>query len=533
MDGMKVCGFHMHALEWHHMQTVGIDQILDLAKLTGCEVFNMSIMRWLSDSVRPLSNTFVSIGISPTATSTNNNRSSSSRISSSATSKNDLASNSIAGLSLKLFRRIQCHCRREAVIAVASKPIPPIPVSFRSTITTTTTTTTTTRATTQTIAAKEKKKHYVVVCRGRAYQDPLFEICDRPLEGDAFYGYYNRSWMQPGGTVSSCSFCINLEIAIYGHAVEAVHKCIPTTPWLAQWLSPFNKVLSRPSAQPIPTSRSPRISRPVSAAPFSSFSSSRMSSGRTGASSPRLTDQMVSTIQRSLKLSETTRQLSRKTTDTKSPTAPTTTTIPVGPPPSRLLTAWDFRASGHLPRTSLSASILSNAGLMQKQQQAPQDGTRKRTTMTSTKGVSRLVELDRKLEETVAWHVAKVTSIMKDATQNYRSSSSSIQDYSYTWQQYSNYNEFDMTEYPGIAMHLCQWCKDNARDFCVVPTLKNQPDLPSRASNSRYTATMTNGDRKPGAAAASVDCTLPPSPPRSPDELMYTIESDADRDRVT
>ncbi|KAF8930570.1 hypothetical protein BGZ47_000489 [Haplosporangium gracile] len=527
MDGKKVCGFHMHALEWHHMQTVGIDQILDLAKLTGCEVFNMSIMRWLSDSVRSLSNTLVSTGISPTASSTSNDRNSSTRTSSNATSKNDLASNSIAGLSLKLFRRIQCYCRREAAIAVTPKPIPLIPVSSRST------TTTTTRTATQTTAAKEKRKQYVVVCRGRAYQDPTFEICDRPLEGDALYGYYNRSRVQSGGTVPSCTFCINLEIAIYGHAVEAIHKCIPTTPWLAQRLSPFNKVLSRSSAQPIPTSWSTRISRPISAVPFSS-SSSRMSSDGTGASSPRLTDQMVSTIQRSLTLSETARRSSRKTTDTKSPTAPTTTTIPAGPPPSRLLTAWDLGVSGQLPRTSLSASILPNAELMQKQQQGLQDGTRKRTITTSTKGVSRLVELDRKLEETVAWHVAEVTSIMEDATQDHRSSSrSSTQDYAPAWQQYSNYNEIDMTEYPGIAMHICQWCKDNARDFCVVPTLKNQPGPTSRASNTRYTASMTNEDRRTGAAAASVDWPLPPSPPRSPDELMDMIESDADRDRVT
>lgn len=153
-------------------------------------------------------------------------------------------------------------------------------------------------------------------------------------------------------------------------------------------------------------------------------------------------------------------------------------------------------------------------------QHGPQDDTRK------TNGVGRLAELDKELEKTVAWHVAKVTSIMEDAAQDHCSSPISTQD-DYdapAWQQYSNYNEINMAEYPGIAMHLCQWCKDNARDFCVVPTLKNQPDLPSLTGPGN-TSSMTDNNPR---ADATTEWSLPPSPPQSPDGVMDESHSDRD-----
>ncbi|KAG0296590.1 hypothetical protein BGZ97_004494, partial [Linnemannia gamsii] len=48
MDGRrKVCGFHMHALEWHHMQTLDVNQIPVAAKNGSCDHFNLSVIRWL------------------------------------------------------------------------------------------------------------------------------------------------------------------------------------------------------------------------------------------------------------------------------------------------------------------------------------------------------------------------------------------------------------------------------------------------------------------------------------------------------
>ena len=42
----------MHALEWHHMQTLSIEDILALAAdETRCDVFNLSVVRWLGDRI--------------------------------------------------------------------------------------------------------------------------------------------------------------------------------------------------------------------------------------------------------------------------------------------------------------------------------------------------------------------------------------------------------------------------------------------------------------------------------------------------
>ncbi|KAF9549986.1 hypothetical protein EC957_002046 [Mortierella hygrophila] len=497
-DRQKVCGFHMHALEWHHMQTVGLDEILATARQAKCDVFNFSVVRWLGNKVKTsVANS--SNNTSPSSIANNTGLPASfpfSRTTHVAPNK----SNSSTGLGLKLFHKISCDCGAEAVIAKG----PTIASPYRP---------------------LSKEKQFLVVCRGRAFTDPQYEIVDPSPNGN-FYAYHDHDRSRLGllgAKIPKCKFSISIDIAIFWSHHAPIHSRIKNNEWLAQRLSPplsSGKKLSSRSPS-LPISKSSRSSRLSSSRPVSASSPiSRLPFGSTGvsvsSSSPRLSDLMVSSIQRSLTLGETSTRRSSGTTTlahTKSSAIPI---IPAEAPPSRLLTVRDFGTLEHGP------SILPNGELMQKQQ-GPQDGTRK------TNGASRLIRLDKELEETVAWHVAEVTSIMEDAAQDHWSSLMPDDSDAPAWQQYSNYNEIDMTEYPGIAMHLCQWCKDNARDFCVVPSLKNQPDLPSLTSPGR-TSSMTGNNPRTGATTG---WSIPPSPPQSPDGLMDAIESYNDRDTAT
>ncbi|KAF9145362.1 hypothetical protein BGX30_009372, partial [Mortierella sp. GBA39] len=499
-DRHKVCGFHMHALEWHHMQTVGLDEILATAKQAKCDVFNFSVVRWLGNKVKTSvanssNNTFPS-------SMTNNNTGLPASFPFNRTTHVTLnKSSSNTGLGLKLFHKISCDCGAEAVIAkgpTIASPYRPI----------------------------SKEKQFLVVCRGRAFTDPQYEIVD-PNPNDNFYAYHDHDRSRLGllgAKVPKCKFSISIDIAIFWSHNAPIHSRIKNNEWLAHRLSPplssAKKLSSHSPSLPIPkSSRSSRLSssRPVS----TSSPISRLPPGSIGvsvsSSSPRLSDLAVSSIQRSLTLGETSIRRSSRTTTlahTKSSAIPT---IPAGAPPSRLLTVRDFGTLEHAP------SILPNGELMQEQQE-PQNGTRK------TNGASRLIGLDKELEETVAWHVAEVTSIMEDAAQDHWSSLMPMQNDSDApaWQQYSNYNEINMREYPGIAMHLCQWCKDNARDFCVVPSLKNQPNPPSLTSPGR--TSMTGNNPRTGG---TTEWSIPPSPPRSPDGVMDAIESYTDRGTAT
>ncbi|KAF9146772.1 hypothetical protein BGX30_009554 [Mortierella sp. GBA39] len=44
---VKVCGFHMHAMEWHKIQSIRTDEAIALAERAQCPKFNLSITRWL------------------------------------------------------------------------------------------------------------------------------------------------------------------------------------------------------------------------------------------------------------------------------------------------------------------------------------------------------------------------------------------------------------------------------------------------------------------------------------------------------
>ncbi|KAF9287655.1 hypothetical protein BGZ68_001514 [Mortierella alpina] len=53
-QNVLVCGFHMHALEWHCMQALTHQEILTLAQRANCPVFNLSITRWLDQGINHL-----------------------------------------------------------------------------------------------------------------------------------------------------------------------------------------------------------------------------------------------------------------------------------------------------------------------------------------------------------------------------------------------------------------------------------------------------------------------------------------------
>ncbi|KAF9183699.1 hypothetical protein BGZ51_003848 [Haplosporangium sp. Z 767] len=51
---VKVCGFHMHALEWHNMQSLDTLSKIALAECAQCPVFNLSLTRWLDNGMNHL-----------------------------------------------------------------------------------------------------------------------------------------------------------------------------------------------------------------------------------------------------------------------------------------------------------------------------------------------------------------------------------------------------------------------------------------------------------------------------------------------
>ncbi|KAG0219349.1 hypothetical protein BGX33_003279 [Mortierella sp. NVP41] len=176
----KVCGFHMHALEWHHMQTIEIDQILALAETTRCDYFNLSVSRWLLYR---------------------------------GSDKNQLT--------MTLFRKIGCLCKEDAVLIKT----PPFPYKTHG----------------------RNEKQLMIVCRGSALADPLYEIVQsQPALVKEREPYYHtrqlNSKCQGGGGVGgvggvgkACSFCIPLEIAIYKHHRIPIHSKVLTSEWLSQW----------------------------------------------------------------------------------------------------------------------------------------------------------------------------------------------------------------------------------------------------------------------------------------------------------
>ncbi|KAG0062073.1 hypothetical protein BGZ90_003273 [Linnemannia elongata] len=127
MDGRKVCGFHMHALEWHHMQTLDVNQILKVAKDASCDYFHLSVIRWLGD-------------LAKTTTIKNCN----------------IDTNYHLGL--KLFRKVHCFCGKDAALARG-------PAVATNTSSSQPTTTISNRSNNDNTGNKE----YFIMCAGRVY----------------------------------------------------------------------------------------------------------------------------------------------------------------------------------------------------------------------------------------------------------------------------------------------------------------------------------------------------------------------------
>ncbi|KAK3847225.1 MAG: hypothetical protein J3R72DRAFT_432171 [Linnemannia gamsii] len=436
-DSLKVCGFHMHALEWHHMQTVGMEEILETVRRTKCEVFNFSVVRWLGDKVKT------------NVVDDSNNGSNNNNNNNTTTTNNNTSS---MGMKLKLYRNITCDCGVYASIAKG----PTIPSPFRP-------------------PSKEKQFH--IVCHGRALTDPNLEIVHSSLK------VHSRAQLAPpmssGNKVRKCTFKISIDIAIFWSLNTPIHSRIDNNAWLAQWFSPPNKTPAAHShsGSVLP----PPFSTFRSRLTHSSFPSSRTPLGTVvcDISSPRRTGQMVSTLQKSLTIGE-------RITDKRSTTTQNKPSFPL-----------------------MSKSTL----------------------------VAGLEELDRELEESVAWHVAKVTSIMGVQEKEEEEGSSSISSVSPLVRsnseggEYTNYKEINMEEmYPGIAMHLCQRCNDEARDFCVVPTAikGNQRESTPITATSTSTVTMHSHtwctrieDPWYTTADTRSDWFLPSPPPQSPERNTW------------
>ncbi|KAF9135468.1 hypothetical protein BGW39_002613 [Mortierella sp. 14UC] len=426
-DRQKVCGFHMHALEWHHMQTVGVDAILTLAKQTECEEFNFSVVRWLGDKVR--------------TNVTNNNDTISPSSATAPTNAFGIRTNtnsSSIDLRLKLYANINCECGSDTVIAKG----PTRPSPYR---------------------APSKERQFLIVCRKKALLDPSLEIIESSLK-DTHSGYHDHDYRvnrsrpkaNPTGKVGKCISSISIDTAVFWCHNWPIHQHVETNKWLSQWLSPPQV------SQPVPVSSRSRSTRPSTSSSLRSISTSN-----TAAPEP-------------------------------------TPLIP------HLSTAQDFRRLGQLQSSSTIASPSSPLSLTRR---GPTQEQGRQIANNMTNAVAGLEDLDRELEETVAWHVAEVTSIMD--THDWLPSSASMSTPDFLTpiaaeREYANYQEINIENmYPSISMHLCQQCKEYARDFCVVPLPAKKPS----DSSTAFTGTSTAHTKT--TTSATSEWLLPLSPPQS------------------
>ncbi|KAF9549985.1 hypothetical protein EC957_002045 [Mortierella hygrophila] len=263
LDHLRVCGFHMHALEWHHMQTVGIDKILRLADKTHCPVFNQSVVRWLGEQIRK--------PVTSTDTSTRTTTGTSITGMQSESKDND-AMSIIMGMDMKLFHKMGCLCKKEAALVRA--PVLPPPTSLSSSLATFSH-----RGAATNTSSVQQEKQFWIVCRARAEAKSSFEIVDRGGSGGEmgnrnFPGLFGATTTSGPGSRSSrrgrkvapagtgmglpgqlCSFGVPLEIANFGYNRVPIHAKVETNAWLSQWLSPPTSLpLSHPRPIYISTS---------------------------------------------------------------------------------------------------------------------------------------------------------------------------------------------------------------------------------------------------------------------------------------
>ncbi|KAF9148473.1 hypothetical protein BG015_009792 [Linnemannia schmuckeri] len=246
LDHLRVCGFHMHALEWHHMQTVGIDQILRLSEKTHCPVFNLSVVRWLGEQIRKPAK---STGTSTRVTTRTNTTGTQSK------SKGKDAMSMIMGMDLKLFHKMGCLCKKEAALVRTSTLHPPTPSSSSLA--------SSSRRGATTTSSVQQENQFWIACRARAEAKSSFEILDRGGSSEwgnrNIFGLHGTTIASGSGSGSGssrrgrkmvpagigmgvpgqfCSFAVPLEIANFGHNRAPIHSQVETNTWLSHWLSP-------------------------------------------------------------------------------------------------------------------------------------------------------------------------------------------------------------------------------------------------------------------------------------------------------
>ncbi|KAF9135467.1 hypothetical protein BGW39_002612 [Mortierella sp. 14UC] len=244
LDHLRVCGFHMHALEWHHMQTLEVEQILALAKRTGCAVFNLSVVRWLGEHIRRKTK-------SP---NTNTSRTITAGTVVGDKDRGKDAMWMIKGMDFTLFHKMGCLCKKEAALVKA-----PAPTGSNAS-----STGFNRRGTSA--ASTQNERQLWIVCRARAQAKSSFEILDGGGE-DSNSNRQMPGWHASASTITSgsgygsskrgrkvtaasgvgtgigenaqvCSFGIPLEIANFGYNRAPIHGKIENNAWLSQWLSP-------------------------------------------------------------------------------------------------------------------------------------------------------------------------------------------------------------------------------------------------------------------------------------------------------
>ncbi|KAF9145360.1 hypothetical protein BGX30_009370 [Mortierella sp. GBA39] len=160
MNGYKVCGFHMHALEWHHMQTLDVNQTLTVAKDTPCDYFHLSVVRWLGDLAK-------------------------------TTTIKNCSIDTNYHLGLKVFRKVRCFCGKDAVLVRG-----PAVASSTSSSQPTTTNSNSGNNDNSNNCNNTDNKEYFIMCAGRVYDNHTdYEMVPQPGT-DAYYNYNIRTWTE-------------------------------------------------------------------------------------------------------------------------------------------------------------------------------------------------------------------------------------------------------------------------------------------------------------------------------------------------
>ncbi|KAF9108174.1 hypothetical protein BGX29_002697 [Mortierella sp. GBA35] len=434
LDHLRVCGFHMHSLEWHHMQTVGIDQIIALAGQTRCEVFNLSVMRWLGDKIRK-----------------------STRIKDTAPHLH---------LDMRLFHKMGCLCKKEVVLAWVPTP----PLSNRR--------------------HPNAKKEYWIVCRARAQANRTFEIADRDQDrGEDLRQkgpFFDRRKGQQQKQQQSCSFGIPLEIANFGHNRIPIHVGgVETNDWLSRWLLPPRlPPLSSLSSSSQPPSSSSSLAHVLT-----------WSSSSSGVSSPMRPMMLSSSVNPFL---WDRRHLDRIASQLQPPLLPWAEKKSTSGPGEGLVTAkdlehggWPWSTTTHPSHDNNNDNDNDNDGFTQIQgKDKDQDHRFVRwdegahfVRTESGKVDNRLDELrgvDRELDEVLARHIAAVGSrINNKEARSMPMERPMRQEAGDDYLDRRYYKEFDTHNIPDVSLHVCKECNEGVSGFAVIPRFKASPLPPS------------------------------------------------------